>query len=230
MSTLGFEATPEDLANVLERFGCVATEDELQEMFESTVKPHLARIEAAALDAVTSVDDEETLAAQTRAAEREIMEILYEGGLAGRKEANPPKPSDPPKTTIIVVKSNDDFWILLHQPKLCEIVEFRYYDEGNAANSTRLVKASAQFFGAEPDTIEITADDLRLDWKQIAKESGPTMQWFIRTPNEEGKVFTGDSETECLVAMLQYDPDAIVNTFGKKKAKAKTSPSGPTMS
>ena len=102
-----------------------------------------------------------------------------------------------PKTTILVAGNGPDFWILLHQPGKCEILNFFHGGEADAD--------AAKFFGAETELREIEPE-LELEIDETGGQA--SVGWKLRS--KTGKTYTGETETECLRELIKSEPDAIL--------------------
>ena len=110
-----------------------------------------------------------------------------------------------PKTTILVAGNGPDFWILLHQPGKCEILNFCHGGEAGAYSAAAVAETAAKFFGAETELREIEPE-LELEIDETGGQA--SVGWKLRS--KTGKTYTGETETECLRELIKSEPDAIL--------------------
>jgi hypothetical protein len=140
-----------------------------------------------------AIEDPERMVIQMSEIALEALKVL--------KEA--PITTLPPtgKVTVITVKCNSDFWIVLHTRGTAKIAEFRYGDQGEATDSSKLTQNCAQYFGRETETLEIEPE--------FSLEGEPrNFHWELKSPS--GKVYSQESEGACLEALIKEEPDAIL--------------------
>lgn len=135
--------------------------------------------------------------------EQTVLEMTATANAALKIIKEAPITKFPPmgKVTVITVRCNDDFWIVLHTPGNAKIMEFRYGDEGTTADSSQLAQNCSEFFGLEAETLEVEPNF------QLEGEPGE-YHWELKSPS--GKVYSESCEGDCLKTLLTEEPDAIL--------------------
>jgi predicted oxidoreductase (fatty acid repression mutant protein) len=100
--------------------------------------------------------------------------------------------------TIITVEDSEAFWIVVHHNNKATVVDFRYKDQGEPADSSVAARDLCHFLGLQTTERE-------LEEPFTAGDDG-----FEITSPQTNKVFSGDTEGEALEALLKAEPDAIL--------------------
>ena len=111
------------------------------------------------------------------------------------------------KTTIIIAGDGEDFWTLIHQPGKCRIADFCYGQESSADTCANIAENTAEFFGADTARKEV-----ELDFGHEIEEIEGTAKLVMQLTSPSGKIYTGETETECLEELLKSEPDALVDS------------------
>jgi hypothetical protein len=100
--------------------------------------------------------------------------------------------------TIITVEDSEAFWTVVHHKGKASLIDFRYKDQGDAEDSTEAAKCLCHFLGLQ--TMERELQD-----PFTSEKDG-----FGITSPKTGKVFSGDTESDALEALLAEEPEAII--------------------
>jgi hypothetical protein len=101
---------------------------------------------------------------------------------------------------IITVEDSEAFWIVIHHNGKAAVVDFRYKDQGNPEDSAEAAKDLCHFLG-----LQTTERNLEDPFDFLSPDDG----WILISPKTK-KIFSGDTESDALKALLAEEPDTII--------------------